>query len=110
MPCAGSVSSFAARSAWAAMPARCTSTLVSSTAPRREALASACTLCATPTATSTANESAPKGAGVFALAKSTTRGASTSHSCVIRATTGVAGELEVVAFSSRHIPVSTLGY
>eukprot|EP00965_Chrysotila_dentata_P250487 6209479-Pleurochrysis_carterae.AAC.2 len=110
MPCAGSVSSFAARSTWTAMPAQCTSTPAPSTAPRREALASAFTLCVAPTATSTATESDPKVAGVSALAKPTTRGASTSSGCVIRGTTGVAGGLEVVALSSRDIPVSTFSH
>eukprot|EP00965_Chrysotila_dentata_P156451 5169721-Pleurochrysis_carterae.AAC.1 len=68
------------------MPARCTSTPVSSTAPGRKALAPALTLGVTLATASTTAVSAPKGAGVSALAKPTTRGASTSPSRVVRAT------------------------
>eukprot|EP00965_Chrysotila_dentata_P123280 4074692-Pleurochrysis_carterae.AAC.1 len=82
------------------MPARRTSTPVSSIASGREALAPALALGVTLTSTSTTAESAPKGAGVSALAKRSRR--------VIRATTGVAGRLEAVAFAPRGVPILTL--
>eukprot|EP00965_Chrysotila_dentata_P254981 6212058-Pleurochrysis_carterae.AAC.1 len=92
------------------MPARCTSTPVSSTAPMREALASAFTFRVTLASTSTATESAARGAEASAFAQPATRAASTSPIHVIYATTGVAGELEVAAFSSRDTLASTPGH
>eukprot|EP00965_Chrysotila_dentata_P176157 5816337-Pleurochrysis_carterae.AAC.1 len=92
------------------MLARCTSTSVSSTTPGREAFAPASTFGVTLTATSTTAESALERAGVSALAKTTTRGASISPNRVIHATVGVAGELEAAAFASRDVPVLTLSH